>query len=153
MRPDIKTLGRQLILLSAIVFPLYGTPSLVRAGGVDNATQAIEPLVNRFAHQMVLRGKLGDQPIEMHLHAKPNEEDSVAGTYTGSDQTVQIQLAGEFDGRGSVIMEESVNGRDVSGEWAGTLVGNDYSGTWSTLDDTQQKPFHLTVVSDMSVSH
>jgi hypothetical protein len=99
---------------------------------------------NLFARPLTLRGTLGDARIEMHLQLKPDPAEGIQGSYAIAGQSAQILLAGESENT-DVIMEESVNGKDVSGEWAGKLVGNTFSGTWSTTDDAVTKPFALTV--------
>ncbi|WP_038496246.1 hypothetical protein [Collimonas arenae] len=99
---------------------------------------------NLFAKPLTLRGTLGDAKIEMHLQLKPDPTEGIQGSYVIAGQTAKILLAGESENT-DVIMEESVNGKDVSGEWAGTLVGGIFTGTWSTTDDAVTKPFVLTV--------
>ena len=97
-----------------------------------------------FAKPLTLRGTLGEAKIEMHLQLKPDPTEGIQGTYVMAGQSGKILLAGESENT-DVIMEESVNGKDVSGEWAGTLVGDTFRGTWSTTDDAVTKPFVLTV--------
>ena len=99
---------------------------------------------NLFAKPLTLRGTLGDAKIEMHLQLKPDPTEGIQGTYVVAGQSGKILLAGESENT-DVIMEESVNGKDVSGEWAGTLVGDTFRGTWSTTDDAVTKPFVLVV--------
>jgi hypothetical protein len=40
-------------------------------------------------------------------------------------------------------MEESVNGKDVSGQWEGHRQGQSITGTWSSADGAVIKPFAL----------
>ena len=105
---------------------------------------------DRFATPLTLRGTLGDAQIEMHLQQKPDPSEGIQGSYVIAGQSAKILLAGESD-NADILMEESVNGKDVSGEWAGKLVGNTFSGTWSTTDDAVTKPFALTVQSPRAV--
>ena len=105
---------------------------------------------NPFAKPLLLRGTLGDAQIEMHLQLKPDPTEGIQGTYFLFGQSTKILLAGEYEGS-DVLMEESVNGKDVSGEWSGKLVGDTFSGTWSTTDDTVTKPFILKVQMYKSV--
>lgn len=109
-------------------------------------TAAAVAAQDRFATPLTLRGTLGDAQIEMHLQLKPDPTEGIQGTYTIAGQSTKILLAGESENT-DVIMEESINGKDVSGEWAGQLVGNTFSGTWSTMDDAVTKPFVLTVLT------
>lgn len=92
---------------------------------------------------LVLRGTLGDEQVQMILHPKP-DEDGFAGTYFIFGQSEQILLAGEAD-HDDLQMEESHNGKDVSGEWSGEFKNGVLSGTWSTLDGAVSKPFVLNV--------
>lgn len=115
------------------------------------APQAATAGQNLFVKPLILRGTLGDAQIEMHLQLKPDPTEGIEGSYVIAGQTAKILLAGESENT-DVLMEESVNGKDVSGEWAGKLVGNTFSGTWSTTDDTVTKPFVLTVLSSSNKS-
>ena len=112
------------------------------AGAPAVAVPAASP--NLFAKPLTLRGTLGDAKIEMHLQLKPDPTEGIQGTYVVAGQSGKILLAGESENT-DVIMEESVNGKDVSGEWAGTLVDDTFRGTWSTTDDAVTKPFVLVV--------
>ncbi|AMP10362.1 hypothetical protein CAter282_2629 [Collimonas arenae] len=126
----------------ALALSLGLTSGLALADGDTAATAPAA--VNLFAKPLDLRGTLGDAKIEMHLQLKPDPTEGIQGTYVIAGQSGKILLAGESENT-DVIMEESVNGKDVSGEWAGTLVGNTFSGTWSTTDDAVTKPFVLVV--------
>jgi hypothetical protein len=117
--------------------------AVAAAAGTVSAVPAAQ---NLFAKPLTLRGTLGDAKIEMHLQLKPDPTEGIQGTYVVAGQAAKILLAGESENT-DVIMEESINGKDVSGEWAGTLVGNTFSGTWSTTDDAVTKPFTLVVQS------
>lgn len=98
-----------------------------------------------FAKPLTLRGSLGDVTIEMHLQLKPDPTEGLQGTYFIIGQSSKVLVAGEYEGS-DVIMEESINGRDVSGEWAGKFDGTSFSGTWSTTDDAITKSFVLKVL-------
>jgi len=140
---------------AALVLVLGFASAPVFAGSDKAATEvAVAPAAaaagqNLFARPLTLRGKLGDAQIEMHLQLKPDPTEGIQGTYTIVGQSTKILLAGESENT-DVIMEESINGKDVSGEWAGQLVGNTFSGTWSTMDDAVTKPFVLTVLTAKS---
>ncbi|SDY68738.1 hypothetical protein SAMN04515617_11955 [Collimonas sp. OK242] len=132
------------LVLGAASAPLFAGNDKVGAEAADVATAPAAP--NLFAKPLTLRGKLGDAQIEMHLQLKPDPTEGIQGTYTIAGQSTKILLAGESENT-DVIMEESINGKDVSGEWAGKLVDNTFSGTWSTMDDAVTKPFVLTVLT------
>jgi len=141
------------VLNSAYAGPTDGTP--VRQAAASTATVA--PSVDEaphisadlFAGPRTFRGTLGDAKIEMHLQLKPDPTEGLQGTYTTIGQAAKVLLAGEYEG-GDVLMEESVNGKDVSGEWSGKFDGTTFSGTWSTTDDTITKPFVLKVLAGTS---
>ncbi|MBB3210948.1 hypothetical protein FHW67_000183 [Herbaspirillum sp. Sphag1AN] len=99
-----------------------------------------------LAHKtLVLRGTLGGEQVQMTLHPK-QDEDGLAGTYFIFGQGAQILLAGEAD-HDDLVMEESHNGKDVSGEWAGEFKNGVLSGTWSALDGAVSKPFVLNLTA------
>lgn len=114
------------------------------AAGMNMPPVVAQVAGDLFAKPLVLRGMLADATIEMHLQLKPDPTEGLQGTYSVIGQSAKILLAGEYDG-GEVIMEESVNGKDVSGEWSGKFDGTTFSGTWSTTDDAITKPFVLKV--------
>ena len=111
---------------------------------VFNSGYAAPTAVDLFAKPLTLRGTLGDAAIEMHLQLKPDPSEGLQGTYFTFGQSAKVLLAGEYEG-GDVQMEESVNGKDVSGEWSGKFDGDTFRGTWSTTDDAATKPFVLKV--------
>ncbi|MGS0740602.1 hypothetical protein ACVBEF_02015 [Glaciimonas sp. GG7] len=114
------------------------------AAGMNMPPVVAQVVDDLFAKPLVLRGTLGDATIEMRLQLKPDPTEGLQGTYSAIGQSAKILLAGEYDGS-DVIMEESVNGKDVSGEWSGKFDGTTFSGTWSTTDDAIAKPFVLKV--------
>jgi hypothetical protein len=100
-----------------------------------------------FAKPVVLRGTLGDQKIQAHVRPKEDIMEGVEGDYFVFGGSKKILLAGDLN-RGQLVMEESEDGRKISGRWIGTQEGNTLSGTWTSFDDAVSKPFILTVVSD-----
>ncbi|QRX82818.1 hypothetical protein [Glaciimonas sp. PAMC28666] len=111
-------------------------------------TQSQKP--DLFAQPLSFRGTLGEATIELHLQLKPDPTDGLQGTYSTVGQSASVLLAGEYEG-GEVIMEESINGKDVSGDWSGQFDGKTFSGTWSTTDDAMTKPFMLIVQPEKSL--
>lgn len=91
----------------------------------------------------VLRGTLGDAQVQLSVKPKA-DEDGLEGKYFVFGQSAQILLAGEVD-QNDLMMEESHNGKDVSGQWEGSFKNGLLSGTWSTLDGSVTKPFSLKV--------
>ena len=101
--------------------------------------------INRFARPVFLRGKLGEMQIQMHLHPHVDYEDSVQGDYFVFGKSTKVLLAGELQAD-ELVLEESANGRDVSGQWIGTLEGVVFSGIWYSGDQSRSQPFELTIV-------
>jgi hypothetical protein len=92
---------------------------------------------------VLLRGTLGAERVQISLKPKA-DEDGLEGKYFVFGQSAQILLAGEVD-QNDLMMEESHNGKDVSGQWEGSFKNGLLSGTWSTLDGSVAKPFSLKV--------
>src|SRR5712664_1126353 len=84
------------------------------------ADQAIPPpkagarLAHLFVRPVTLRGTLNGAPIQMELHLKLDEEAALEGSYVLLGQNLKVLLAGEGE-EDALMMEESVNGKDVSG--------------------------------------
>jgi len=92
---------------------------------------------------VLLRGTLGAERVQISLKPKA-DEDGLEGKYFVFGQSAQILLAGEVD-QNDLMMEESHNGKDVSGQWEGSFKNGLLSGTWSKLDGSVAKPFSLKV--------
>jgi hypothetical protein len=102
-------------------------------------------LAQLLARPVTLRGTLNGVPIQMDLRLKPDETEAMEGSYFAFGQSAKILLAGEFE-EDALMMEESANGKDVSGLWDGVYDGVTLSGNWSSLDGTVLHPFVLKVV-------
>jgi|SRR5450830_135105 len=107
---------------------------------VFSHAQSLQELVRK---PVVLRGTLGTEQIQLSLRPK-KDEDGLEGSYFVFGQGAQILLAGEVD-HDDLMMEESRNGKDVSGEWDGSFKNGVLGGTWSTLDGTVSKAFVLNM--------
>ncbi len=114
-----------------------------QSGGATAVATMIVPgsLQDIVRKPLVLRGTLGDDKIQLSLRPKV-DEDGLEGQYFVFGQGSRILLAGEVD-QNDLMMEESHNGKDVSGQWEGSFKNGVLSGTWSTLDGTVTKPFSL----------
>lgn len=133
------------LLLGLVVSLSFTASAADNVNGVTiTPTSDVTASRNSFVKPLTLRGTLGDAQIEMHLQLKPDPTEGIQGSYIMRGQSSKILLAGESENT-DVSMEESVNGKDVSGEWEGKLVGDTFSGTWSTADGSVTKPFFLTV--------
>jgi len=139
--------GSTKVLLSAILLGAamtgIGFSAHAQTTGVD-AVMVLPGSLQALVHKpLVLRGTLGNEQIQMNLRPKV-AEDGLEGSYFVFGQGAQILLAGEVD-HDDLLMEESHNGKDVSGEWAGSFKNGVLSGTWSTLDGAVNTPFALQI--------
>jgi hypothetical protein len=98
-----------------------------------------------FARPVVLRGTLGDDQIQVNLRPKADIEDGYEGDYFLFGSSQKILLAGDLDGE-DLILEESENGTDISGQWEGKVTGDIISGSWQSVDGSVKKPFKITVL-------
>ena len=122
------------------------TLGVLLAAAVCHADAQSTTSFQDLAHKtLVLRGTLDGEQVQMTLSPK-KDEDGLRGTYFIFGQGAQIMLAGEAD-HDDLVMEESHNGKDVSGEWAGEFKNGVLSGTWSTLDGAVSKPFVLNLAA------
>jgi hypothetical protein len=101
-------------------------------------------LAQLFARPVTLRGTLDGVPIQMELHLKPDDDEALEGSYFLLGKNSKVLLAGEFE-EDALMMEESVNGKDVSGLWDGVYDGVSLTGNWSSLDGSVLHPFTLKV--------
>lgn len=108
-------------------------------------TIAVSEVAPRFAKPVSLRGTLGDQNVQLDIRPKEPAEDGIEGNYFVFGQSRKILVAGEFEDD-QVFLEESENGKDVSGHWQGILVDDTFKGEWVSVDTSTTKPFHLKVV-------
>jgi hypothetical protein len=100
-----------------------------------------------FARPLTLRGKLGDKSIQMRLRPKEQVDEGLEGEYFYFGRSTKILLAGEADGD-DLMMEESENGTDVSGQWEGKRQGDALRGTWTSADGSVTRPFDLHIELD-----
>ncbi|MDQ0034627.1 hypothetical protein J2W30_002382 [Variovorax boronicumulans] len=81
----------------------------------------------------------------------------VRGTITrsadGGAKPSVAQLAGDVDDEGALSIDESLDGRAISGNWAGTLqprsCGREFRGTWRNAANDSTHPFVLTKTGAM----
>ncbi|MES2251902.1 MAG: hypothetical protein V4645_31860 [Pseudomonadota bacterium] len=82
---------------------------------------------------------------------KHPEYAGVRGTITrhadASTKTTVAQLAGDVDDEGALSIDESLDGRAISGVWSGTLqpgaCGREFRGTWRDAATERTHPFVL----------
>ena len=119
--------------------------ALLSAGLIAGAAQAADAASGLFARPVILRGTLGDAQIQMRLQPKEDPAEGLEGDYIVFGSSGRILLAGETEADG-LLMEESANGTDVSGQWEGRQDGVAVRGTWQSADGSVSKPFVLTPV-------
>lgn len=126
-----------------LLLVLSGPVSLANAQQLSAATEAAVPgsLQDILRKPAVMRGTLGGDKIQLTLAPK-TDEDGFQGKYFIFGQSAQVLLAGEV-AQNDLMMEESRNGKDVSGQWEGSFRNGVLSGTWSSPDDAVTKPFSL----------
>jgi hypothetical protein len=141
---------------------LAAETNMARAAPTPEVTAADTPTVNPgagtsapmvavvsgpFARPLTLRGKLGEKSIQMRLRPKPQADEGLEGEYFYFGRSAKILLAGEAEGD-DLVMEESENGTDVSGQWEGKRQGDSLRGTWTSADGTETRPFDLHIDVD-----
>lgn len=132
----MKWLALSLLLAcQSPVFTVDAAPPLVHS-----------PSASLLAKPVTLRGKLGDQSIQVHLQLKQQVDEGVEGDYFLFGRSQKILLAGEVDNN-TLSLEESENGTDISGQWDGKIDGNVIRGTWSSADASVTKPFELIAIT------
>jgi hypothetical protein len=121
--------------------------AMLIAGGASAAEAGAQAVPGKtlFAKPVSMRGTLGDAQIQVNLRTKTDYVEGVEGEYFVFGRSRNVLLAGELAGD-DLLMEESENGTDVSGQWTGTLAGDTVSGEWESADGKVRKLFNLKVV-------
>jgi len=119
--------------------------TLLCLGLLAGAAQAADASSGLFARPVVLRGTLGEARIQMQLRPKADPAEGLEGDYIVFGRSGHILLAGETEADG-LLMEESENGTDVSGQWEGRQDGASVRGTWQSADGSVSKPFVLKAI-------
>lgn len=125
--------------------------ALLAAAMFGAQAQAADAAGGIFSRPVVLRGTLGDAQIQMQLQPKEDPAEGLEGNYIVFGRSGRILLAGETEADG-LLMEESENGTDVSGQWEGRNDGTAVRGTWQSADGSVSKPFVLTPVNAAATS-
>jgi hypothetical protein len=128
----IARLAQALLWGALLAGPAAAADASAAAGGI-------------FSRPVVLRGTLGNAQIQMTLQPKSDPAEGIEGQYVVFGRSGHILLAGETES-GGLLMEESENGTDVSGQWEGQQEGASVRGTWQSADGSVSKPFLLTPV-------
>lgn len=112
---------------------------------IGSVAFAADNAVSFFAKPVVLRGTLGEQQVQLNLRPKVPADEGIEGDYFVFGQSQKILLAGETEDS-DLLMEESENGKDVSGQWIGKFAGDAVSGEWQSADGSVSKHFALKIV-------
>ena len=129
-----------LLVCHSLVFAAEPAPPLVHS-----------PAASLLAKPVILRGKLGDQAIQVHLHLKEQVDEGVEGEYFLFGRSQKILLAGEVENN-TLALEESENGTDISGQWDGKIEGKIIRGTWTSADASVTKPFEVIAIDTAAIA-
>lgn len=92
-------------------------------------------------------GESGAAKLTLSRHP---EYAGVRGTVTRGAGAVVSQVAGDIDDEGMLNLDESLDGRAISGVWAGELqagsCGKVFKGTWKNASDDSTHPFVLNKI-------
>jgi len=141
MRRGFAAIAATAWMLAAV---MPGVAKAVEPTSTAKQETASTPGMGMFARPVVLRGMLGDKQIQVNLHPKV-EYEGVEGEYFRFGESSKILLAGETDGE-ELVLEESENGTDVSGQWEGKRKDSVIEGVWQSADGSVSKPFKLTMI-------
>lgn len=98
-----------------------------------------------FSKPMVFRGTLGDKQVQLSIRPKNPADEGLEGEYFVFGSSQKVLLAGDGEGD-ALLLEESENGKDISGQWDGKLEGDTLSGNWTSADFSITRPFVLKVL-------
>lgn len=114
--------------------PLTPAPAVVSA-----------PMPALFLKPVSFRGAVGDVQVQVNLRPKADIEEGIEGEYFIFGNSHKILLAGEVEGD-QLLLEESINGTNISGQWDGKIDGDAVAGLWTSADGSITKPFSLKAV-------
>ncbi|WP_077001771.1 hypothetical protein [Variovorax sp. KK3] len=105
----------------------------------------VEALYGRWEAR--IDGQPGIAQVRLERHP---DYAGVRGTVTrggGTKPATVAQLAGDVDDEGMLNIDESADGRAISGSWLGELqpgsCGKEFKGTWRNASDDSTHPFVL----------
>lgn len=121
-------------------------PATVQAP-IQPSTQSQSPVQPQlFVKPMVFRGTLGDKQVQVSIRPKEVADEGLEGEYFVFGSSQKVLLAGDAEGD-ALLLEESENGKDISGQWDGKLEGDILSGNWTSADFSVTRPFLLKILS------
>ncbi len=144
-----KTTATGALLAGAIAL-LSGCASM-RGGNPDCPTDARDlPLESLYGSW---EARFDNLPaVAVVQLGKHPDYDGVRGTITRNGanpaKATVAQLAGDVDDEGALSIDESQDGRAISGVWSGKLqagsCGREFRGTWRNAADESTHPFVLS---------
>lgn len=130
---------------------LMALPCASQAAGNDPACppdareMPIEALYGDW--QARIEGQPGSATLRLQKHP---DYAGVRGTLVrdgASPQAPAAQVAGDIDDEGMLSLDESADGRSISGVWLGALqpasCGREFKGVWRNADNDTTHPFTL----------
>lgn len=97
-----------------------------------------------------LEGVPGTAQVQFEKHP---DYAGVRGTVrreTGANRVTNAHLAGDIDDDGLLSIDESIDGRSISGVWLGELqpdsCGKEFRGIWRNASDDSTHPFILNKI-------
>jgi hypothetical protein len=150
-RALLACLAAAACLLSGSVLAQDATPAAATPGCPASASDM--PLESLFGTwEARFEGLPGVARVQL---AKHPDYAGVRGTITrgGGDTPPGVaQLAGDVDEDGNLSLDESRDGRAISGVWLGQLqaasCGKEFRGVWRNAADESTHPFVLTKLND-----
>lgn len=148
-KPMKKTAATTALLAAALAV-LSGCAS-TRGGSADCPTDARDlPLESLYGNW---EARFDNLPaVAVVQLGKHPDYDGVRGTITRNGanpaKATVAQLAGDVDDEGALSIDESQDGRAISGVWSGKLqtgsCGREFRGTWRNAADESTHPFVLS---------
>ena len=136
------------VLMAGAVLALSGC--VIGRGNPDCPTDARDlPLQSLYGRwEARFDGLTAVAVVQLGKHP---DYDGVRGTITRNgaspDKARVAQLAGDVDDEGALSIDESQDGRAISGVWSGKLqkgsCGREFRGTWRDASDESTHPFVL----------
>jgi hypothetical protein len=137
MARQVTRASRALVLYGALCTTPWQSADAADNPATASATSAF--------HAGVYRGTLGGKNVQAIIDVEAGAEQSLTGTYFVFGEGTTVLLAGEFE-NDDLYLEESRDGKNVSGVWNGKIRGEHLVGTWSEDGDKAEVPFDLTRV-------
>jgi hypothetical protein len=138
---------RVLILCAALAASAANAqPAVAAASCPANGRELpVEALYGNW--ELRLEGMPGIAQVRLEKHP---DYAGVRGTVrreSGANRATTAQLAGDIDDDGLLSVDESIDGRSISGVWLGELqpdsCGKEFRGTWRNASDDSTRPFIL----------